>query len=57
MKIVLEIDESLTIGIHIDGVARPYPNQCRALRELAVTAGYFRNALLGKEDAPMTDEQ
>jgi hypothetical protein len=50
VRIIIDLDESLTIGINIEGVDRPFPNQSRALRELAVTAGYFRDALLGKDD-------
>jgi hypothetical protein len=42
MKIVIEMDETLTVGAYIEGVYRPTQPQCRALRDLAALAADYR---------------
>ena len=49
MRIVITLDDSLTVGAHIEEVPDPNPMQCLALRDLAMMAGQFRNILLNKE--------
>lgn len=46
MRVVIDIDETLTVGAHIEGVTQPTQNQCEALRELAITAGNYRSYLV-----------
>lgn len=48
MRIVITVDESLTVGAHIEEVPSPTPSQCIALRDIAVCAGERRAMLLDK---------
>lgn len=46
MRIVIELDESLTVGANIEGVTRPSREQAEALLNLARVAGNYRQYLL-----------
>ena len=56
MRIVITLDESLTVGAHIEEVPDPTPLQCLALRDLAIFAGQRRYDLLdnGRTDGRET---
>ena len=47
MKIILTVDDSLTVGASIEDEPSPNPAQCMALRDLAIMAGEYRQHLLG----------
>jgi len=47
VRIIIDLDESITVGAHIEGVGKPSPQQALALRDLAITAGELREVLLG----------
>lgn len=49
MRIVIDVDETLTVGAHIEGQKSPNPAQCQALRDLAIMAGEYRSQLLGED--------
>ena len=46
MRIVIDLDEGLTVGVHIEGVIRPTQVQAYALRNLAILADEYRDDLL-----------
>ena len=50
MRIVITLDESLTVGAHIEEVPDPNPAQCLALRDLAMLAGQRRYDILDSDD-------
>lgn len=54
MRIVLTLDESLTVGAHIDEEPHPSQDQCLALRDLAQVGGMLRPYLLGEQSYPQT---
>jgi hypothetical protein len=45
MRIVITLDESLTVGAYIEGVSNPTPAQCTILRNLASVVSVLRNEL------------
>lgn len=50
MRIVFEIDESLTTAAFIEDVSRPSHAQAEALRDLCIEMAHHRDALLGRLD-------
>jgi hypothetical protein len=48
-KIVITLDESLTVGAYIEGVPSPNQRQCRALRDLVELAAQLRGSLTYQE--------
>jgi hypothetical protein len=46
MRIVITLDESLSVAAHIEEVPNPTPMQCLALSHLAIAAGERRALLL-----------
>lgn len=49
MRIILTLDDTLTVGAAIEGEENPNPAQCQALRDLAIMAGEYRQHLLGAD--------
>jgi hypothetical protein len=47
MRIVITLDESMSVGAYIEEVPDPTPVQCLALSHLAIAAGERRALLLG----------
>lgn len=46
MRIMIELDETLTVGVHIEGIIRPTQTQAYAMRALAILVDEYREDLL-----------
>jgi hypothetical protein len=55
MRIVIDVDETLTVGICIEGVEGISQKQARALRYIAVAAGEVRDELLSTPEVVSRD--